>query len=83
MQEHKETIEECMTNLANLVSERCALDKIRGELYKMSAVPKFIQDCAVCEDKPDDTPGTSAGYQCVCDVANGQSGMPLARQEDY
>merc|ERR1719482_2061947 len=45
--EHKETIEECETNLKNLESERCALDKIRGELYKMSAVPKFIQDCAV------------------------------------
>merc|ERR1719238_1301340 len=45
--QHKETIEECETNLKNLESERCALDKIRGELYKMSAVPKFIQDCAV------------------------------------
>merc|ERR1719261_886285 len=33
---HKETIKECTTNLKNLESERCALDKIRGELYKMS-----------------------------------------------
>jgi hypothetical protein len=42
-----ETRTECATNIGNFKSERCALGKIRGELYKMSAVPKQIQDCEV------------------------------------
>merc|ERR1719238_1898067 len=85
--QHKETIEECETNLKNLESERCALDKIRGELYKMSAVPKFIQDCAVspwaygdcskeCMESDTDTAGIMNLTREVTDAAELGAGCP-------
>jgi hypothetical protein len=42
-----ESKNECDLNIRNFKSEICALGKIRGEMYKMSAVPKFIEDCEV------------------------------------
>jgi len=64
----KTTQDECSVNIANFKSEICALGKIRGELYKMSEVPKFIEDCEVgdwlygdcnkdCLELPTDKPG--------------------------
>merc|ERR1719482_2485279 len=46
---HGETIQECEENLGNFRSEKCALNKIRGELVKMSSYKVFIVDCEVSD----------------------------------
>jgi len=38
-EQHDDTMSSCHANLATFTSEKCALGKIRGELYSMSSVP--------------------------------------------
>jgi len=45
--EHLDTMTACKTNVENLVSERCALRMIRGELLNMDGLPNNITDCIV------------------------------------
>jgi len=45
---HKE-MAKCCDNQNNLMSERCALTKIRGELKKLEGTKVFITDCEVSE----------------------------------
>ena len=83
------TTNDCATNIANFKSEICALGKIRGELYKMSAVPKAIVDCEVgdwvygdcsklCMETPQDMPGVqSLTRQVVTPATLGAKCPPL------
>ena len=50
-------------NINNLISEGCALGKIRGELEKMKGHtnPAFLQDCEVTDWNPDECSVTCAG----------------------
>lgn len=43
------TMKECCNNQNALKSEICALEKIRGELYKQKGISMFITDCSVSE----------------------------------
>jgi len=53
----------CKVNINNLVSEGCALGKIRGELEKMKGHtnPAFLQDCEVTDWNPDECSVTCGG----------------------
>jgi len=47
--EYGVTMKECCDNQNDLKSEICALEKIRGELYKMKGWTVFITDCEVSD----------------------------------
>jgi len=49
MKEYDQTMAECRTNIENFRTERCGLEKIRGELYKMKGQNVFLQDCEVTD----------------------------------
>jgi hypothetical protein len=49
--EYGKTMNECCNEQNNLKSEICALEKIRGELYKMKGLDPFITDCEVSDFK--------------------------------
>jgi len=53
----------CKVNINNLISEGCALGKIRGELEKMKGHtnPAFLQDCEVTDWSADECSVTCAG----------------------
>lgn len=45
--EYHEHMEECCDTKNEFMSEICALEKIRGELYRMENIEMFITDCEV------------------------------------
>merc|ERR1719162_485769 len=47
--EYGSTMKECCDEQNDLKSEICALEKIRGELFKMKGYAIFITDCEVSE----------------------------------
>lgn len=47
--EYHHTLTTCCTNKNAYTSEICALEKIRGELYKLEGLAVFMSDCAVSE----------------------------------
>merc|ERR1719428_1752269 len=62
--EHLDTMTACKTNVENLVSERCALRKIRGELLNMDSLPNNITDCIVGDWMEDEcSVSCSGGHQ--------------------
>jgi len=47
--QYTETLTKCCEDQNNERSEMCALTKIRGELYKLEGVTRFIVDCEVSD----------------------------------
>ena len=47
--EYGVTMKECRDNQNDLKSDICALEQIRGELYKLKGLEVFITDCEVSE----------------------------------
>lgn len=45
--EYKGAMAECRMNIANFLTEKCGLSKIRTELYKLKGTNVFLQDCEV------------------------------------
>lgn len=52
--EYHQERRQCCTNQNNFLQEVCALEKIRGELYKMEGEKVFISDCEVSDWSPDE-----------------------------
>jgi len=85
--EYGTTMRECCDEQNNLKSEICALEKIRGELYKMRGWEVFITDCEVSEwavDKCSDSCG--GGYltksrSVMVHPVNGMACPPLELKE--
>lgn len=47
--EYHHTLTSCCTNKNAFTSEICALEKIRGELYRLEGLSVFISDCVVSD----------------------------------
>merc|ERR1719282_2286769 len=47
--EYNKAMAECNANIDNFRTEKCGLEKIRGELYKMKGDKVFFTDCEVTD----------------------------------
>jgi len=56
-----EKMKKCNTNLRQLFEEMCGLITIRNELYKMSGVHPYLQDCAVSDWSAEECSVTCGG----------------------
>jgi len=64
--EYHQERHQCCVNQNNFLSEVCALEKIRGELYKMEGQKVFITDCEVSPWSPDEcTKSCGEGVQIL------------------
>jgi len=59
--EYNQMMAQCKVNIATFRSEKCGLSKIRGELYKLSKITVFIQDCEVSDWKASECSATCGG----------------------
>jgi len=49
LKEYHDTMKKCCDNKNAFLGELCALEKLRGELFKMEGVEATIQDCEVSD----------------------------------
>merc|ERR550514_214912 len=59
--EERQIQTECDKNLGDIEMEICGLKQIRTELYKMSKMAKYIQDCVVSEWVPEECSASCEG----------------------
>jgi len=60
--EYNEMMATCKGNIENFRTEKCGLEKIRGELYKLDKrTTKFFQDCEVSDWKAEECSVTCGG----------------------
>jgi len=59
--EYNQMMSTCKLNIENFRTEKCGLEKIRGELYKMNRQTVFFQDCEVSDWKSQECSVTCGG----------------------
>jgi len=85
--EYGTTMKECCDEQNDLKSEICALEKIRGELYKMRGWTVFITDCEVSEWREDKCSSSCGGgtllksRSIMVHPVNGMACPPLELKE--
>merc|ERR1719183_2276750 len=60
-EEERQIQAECDKNLGDIEMEICGIKQIRAELYKMSAMKKYIQDCVVSDWVPEECSASCEG----------------------
>jgi len=60
-EEYEAEVTKCKTTLEELANEECALDKIRGELLNMDALPNNVTDCMTSKWFPEECSLTCGG----------------------
>jgi len=60
-EEYEAEVTKCKTTLEELANEECALDKIRGELLNMDALPNNVTDCLTSKWFPEECSVTCGG----------------------
>merc|ERR1719221_2408525 len=60
-QEYEAEVAKCKSTLEELANEECALDKIRGELLNMDALPNNVTDCLTSKWFPEECSVTCGG----------------------
>jgi len=61
VKEFNAMIAECKLNIGNMRTEKCGLEKIRGELFKMKGDKVFFQDCDVTDWTASECTATCGG----------------------
>jgi len=85
--EYIKTMKECCDEQNDLKSEMCALEKIRGELYKMKGEKIFITDCEVSDFKSGECSASCGGgvlektRSILVHPINGMACPPLTLKE--
>mmetsp|Transcript_36328 Transcript_36328/g.78626 ORF Transcript_36328/g.78626 Transcript_36328/m.78626 type:complete len:861 (-) Transcript_36328:298-2880(-) len=85
--EYAKKMKECCDEQNDLKSEMCALEKIRGELYKMKGESVFITDCEVSDFKAGECSATCGGgfltktRSILVHPVNGMACPPLTEKE--
>jgi len=85
--EYGTTMKECCDEQNDLKSEICALEKIRGELYKLRGWTVFITDCAVSDWREDKCSSSCGGgtltksRSILVHPLNGMACPPLTLKE--
>jgi len=86
--EYTETLTKCCEEQNNERSEICALEKIRGELYKLEGVTRFITDCEVSDWSEFECSSTCGGgvrrksREVIVPPDGGMACPPLSMEEE-
>jgi len=59
--EYNEMMATCKGNIENFRTEKCGLEKIRGELYKLSGITKYFTDCETTDWREQECSATCGG----------------------